>query len=81
MTSIIPERVYNFVQGPAKAHLRVREFLAALKTYCWPSAALWSGCLFDTFLISILNSVYSKQLTSLLKDDCNFIVAPHTSCN
>ena len=39
------------------ARLWVRDFLAVLKTRWWTSA-LWSGCcLFDTYLISILNFI------------------------
>ena len=33
MTSIITELVYIFVKGLGEGPLRVREFLAALKTY------------------------------------------------
>ena len=42
MTSIITKLVYSFVKGPAEARLRVREFLAALKTLWWPSAVVCS---------------------------------------
>ena len=34
MAFIITELVYIFVLGPVEGRLRVREFLAALKT-CW----------------------------------------------
>ena len=33
MAFIITELVYIFVMGPAEGRLRVRKFLAALKTY------------------------------------------------
>ena len=42
MTSIITVLVYIFFKGPAEGHLRVREFLATLKTHWWPSAVVCS---------------------------------------
>ena len=42
MTSIITVLVYKFFKGPAKGRLRVREFLATLKTHWWPSAVVCS---------------------------------------
>ena len=61
MTFIIIELVSILVSGRAEARLRVREFLAALKTHWWHSA-VWSGCcLFDTFPISILNYIVMSR--------------------
>ena len=36
------ELVYIFVMGLSEGLLRVREFLAALKTHWWPSAVVCS---------------------------------------
>ena len=58
---------------PAEGRLRVREFLATLKTCWWPSAVvffLWSGCcLFGTFPISILNFI---NITVIININCNY---------
>ena len=66
MTSIITELVYIFFKGPAEGRLRVREFLATLKTPIGGLqllSALWSGfCLFGTFPISILNFINTDSL-------------------
>ena len=66
MTSVITELVCIFVYRQAEARLQVREFLAAIKTHLFPSTVVFSlvWCLFDTFLISILN--FTLKIVQLL---------------
>ena len=42
MTFIITVLAYIFLMGPAEGRLRVRQFLATLKTHWWPSAVVCS---------------------------------------
>ena len=68
---IINELVNIFVYGPAEGRLRVREFLAALKTCWWPSAAICSVVGLLSFwhipnFHSQFCSIPHKKLTKLL---------------
>ena len=81
MTSIITELV-TYLKGPAEGRLRVREFLATLKTHWWPSAidcSMVGCCRFDTFPISflylILLLIIREKLT-LQKKIC-FVSSSH----
>ena len=69
MTSIFTKLVHNPVQGPVEVRLQVKDYLALLKNHCRSSAGcitLWSGCcLFDTFLISILNFIVQSKYFDL----------------
>ena len=61
VASIFGELVHDLIQGPTdEDHLRVWDYLDALKTKWWHRTvfgSLVSCCLFDTFYISILNFI------------------------
>ena len=66
MTSIITDwQTYTFVYGPAEGRFWVREFLAALKAYGWPSTVVCSmvGLLFLWHIPYFHSQFYYLEIT------------------